>query len=147
MSTEDAVARLRSASDAWAAALEAHWSAPPAPGFADRLGQLANAAAEQARAFRFAEREGLPWRSLPNASESLEPAPELRPSFNRTGPPGLWDRFDEDLRALGIALEGVSAIQIAHVFEQLGDSLHALADANKAQELPPGVNEARTAAG
>ena len=107
--TDDAIARLDSAQMSWTAALEAHWSAPPAPGYDERLLQLANAAEEQASAFRFADREGLAWRPLPNAAASLQPPPELRPDFNRTGPPELWGRFDESVRELGLALEGVSS--------------------------------------
>jgi hypothetical protein len=93
--------------------------------------QLANAAEEQSSAFRFADREGLAWRPLPNASTSLQPPPELRPDFNRTGPPDLWSRFDETVRELGLALEGVSSVRIAQVFERLSECLRELSYANR----------------
>jgi hypothetical protein len=134
MIEDDALARLDVAQRAWTAALEAHWSAPPAPGYADRLMQLANAAEEQSSAFRFADRQGLAWRPLPNASASLQPPPELRPDFNRTGPSELWARFDETVRELGSALEGVSSVRIAQVFEKLSDCLRELAYANRQAE-------------
>ena len=87
MTAEHALAGLDFAQQSWTAALQAHWSAPPAPGFAERLMRLANAAEEQSSAFRFADREGLAWTPLANASNGLQPPPELRPDFNRPGPP------------------------------------------------------------
>ena len=134
MTEDDALARLDSAQRSWTDALDAHWSAPPAPGYDERLLQLANAAEEQASAFRFADREGLAWRPLPNASGSLQPPPELRPDFNRTGPPELWARFDESVRELGLALEGVSSVRIAQVFDKLSESLRELSYANRPEE-------------
>ena len=134
MTADDAITRLDSAQKSWTDALEAHWSAPPAPGYDERLLQLANAAEEQASAFRFADREGLAWRPLPNASTSLQPPPELRPDFNRTGPPELWARFDDAVRELGLALEGVSSVRIAQVFDKLSDSLRELSIANRSEE-------------
>jgi hypothetical protein len=131
VSATDALARLRSAQTSWDQALTAHLSAPPAPGYAERLLQLAHAAEEQASAFRFADREGLAWRPLPNASASLQPPPELRPDFNRTGPPELWARFDEIVAGLGVALEGVSSVRIAQVFDKLSDCLTELAHVNR----------------
>ena len=76
MTEDDAIARLDSAQMSWTDALDAHWSAPPAPGYDERLLQLANAAEEQSSAFRFADREGLAWRPLPNAS--AQPAAPAR---------------------------------------------------------------------
>jgi hypothetical protein len=134
MTGEDAVARLDSAQSSWTTALEAHWSAPPAPGYDERLLHLANAAEEQASAFRFADREGLAWRPLRNASASLQPPSELRPDFNRTGPVELWARFDEAVHELGLALEGVSSVRIAQVFDRLSESLRELSFANRPED-------------
>jgi excisionase family DNA binding protein len=131
---EDAIARLDLAQQRWTTALQAHWSAPPAPGFAERLMQLANAAEQQSSAFRLADREGLTWRRLPGASASLRPPPELGPDFNRPGPAELWDRFDDTVRDLGVALEGISSVRIAQVFERLSESLRELSYANRPQE-------------
>lgn len=133
MTADDAIARLDSAQMSWTAALDAHWSAPPAPGYDERLFQLANAAEEQASAFRFADREGLAWRPLPNAAASLQPPPELRPDFNRTGPPELWSRFDQTVRELGLALEDVSSVRIAQIFDRLSDCLHELSATNRSE--------------
>jgi hypothetical protein len=135
MTGDDALARLDLAQRSWTAALDAHWSASPAPGYDERLMQLANAAEEQSSAFRFADREGLAWRPLPNASASLQPPPELRPDFNRTGPTDLWSRFDATVRELGLALEGVSSVRIAQVFERLSECLRELSYANRPQDV------------
>jgi hypothetical protein len=135
MSAEDAFVRLRSAQTSWDEALDAHLSAPPAPGYADRLLQLAHAAEEQGSAFRFADREGLAWRPLPSASASLQPPPELRPDFNRTGPRELWVLFDQTVGELGLALEGLSSVRIAQVFDKLSDCLRDLALANREREV------------
>jgi hypothetical protein len=80
MTADDALARLDSAQKSWTIALESHWSAPPAPGYAERLLQLANAAEEQASAFRFADREGLPGDRCPMPP----PAFNRRPNSVRT---------------------------------------------------------------
>jgi hypothetical protein len=134
MSAEDALLRLRSAQTSWDEALDAHLAAPPAPGYSDRLLRLAHAAEEQSSAFRFADREGLTWRPLPNASASLQPPPELRPDFNRTGPRELWGQFDNTVSELGRALEGVSSVRIAQVFDQLSHCLLELSSANRERE-------------
>ena len=134
MTADDALARLDSAQASWTVALDAHWSASPSPGYDERLIQLSNAAEEQASAFRFADREGLAWRPLPNASSSLQPPPELRPDFNRTGPPELWSQFDQAVSELGTALEGVSSVRIAQAFDKLSESLRELSYANRPDE-------------
>lgn len=134
MTPDHALKRLSLAQQSWDSALEAHLAVSPAPGYGDRLMALAHAAEEQSSAFRFADRAGLAWRPLPNAAASLEPPPELRPDFNRTGPPELWARFDETLRELGLALEGVSSVRIAQAFEKLSDCLRELAYANHERE-------------
>ena len=103
MTEDDALARLDSAQKSWTDALDAHWSAPPAPGYDERLLQLANAAEEQASAFRFADREGLAWRPL--AQRLRQPAASARTPAglqpNRTagtlgpirrGGPRAWSR-------------------------------------------------------
>jgi hypothetical protein len=141
MTPEDALEQLSLAQQSWDAALEAHLAAPPAPGYGDRLLALAHAAEEQSSAFRLADREGLAWRPLPNAADSLEPPPELRADFNRTGPPELWARFDATVRELGLALEGVSSVRIAQAFEKISDCLRELAYAN--QELETGLRRKR----
>jgi hypothetical protein len=134
MTPKDALRQLSLAQQSWDAALEAHLAAPPAPGYGDRLLALAHAAEEQSSAFRAADREGLAWRPLPGAAASLEPPPELRPDFNRTGPAELWARFDQTVHELGLALEDVSSIRIAQAFERLSECLRDLSYANRELE-------------
>jgi hypothetical protein len=133
MNEDDTRARLDSAQRSWTDALDAHWSAPR-PRLRRTSSAARNAAEEQSSAFRFADREGLAWRPLPNASSRLQPPPELRPDFNRTGPPELWAQFDEAVRELGLALEGVSSVRIAQVFDKLSESLRELSSANRPEE-------------
>ena len=60
--------------------------------------------------------------------------PELRPDFNRTGPPEVWAQFDEAVHELGLALEGVSSVRIAQVFDKLSEFLRELSSANRPEE-------------
>jgi hypothetical protein len=131
---EDALARLDFAQQSWTAALQAHWSASPAPGFAERLMRLPNAAEEQSSAFRFADREGLAWTPLANASTGLQPPPELRPDFNRPGPTELWQRFDQTVHDFGLALESVSSVRVAQALDRLSECLRELSDASPPQD-------------
>ena len=133
MTAEHALAGLDFAQQSWTAALQAHWSAPSAPGFAERLMRLANAAEEQSSAFRFADREGLAWTPLANASNGLQP-PELRPDFNRPGPAELWQRFDQTVHDFGLALESVSSIRVAQTLDRLSECLRELSNANRPQD-------------
>jgi hypothetical protein len=134
MTAEDALARLDFAQQSWTAALQAHWSALPTPGFAERLLRLANAAEEQSSAFRFADREGLAWMPLINASTGMQPPPELRPEFNRPGPPELWQRFDQTVHDFGLALESVSSVRVAQALDRLSECLRELSDANRPED-------------
>lgn len=96
--------------------------------------RLANAAEEQSSAFRFADREGLAWTPLANASNALQPPPELRPDFNRPGPPELWQRFDQTVHDFGLALESVSSIRVAQTLDRLSECLRELSNANRPQD-------------
>jgi hypothetical protein len=136
MTRENAFARLDFAQESWTAALEAHWSAPPAPGFAERLMHLANAAEELSDAFRFADREGLRWTPLANASADLHPPLELCPDFNRPGPRELWRRFDQTVDDFGLALESVSSIRVAQALDRMSECLRELSHANRPQDSP-----------
>ena len=84
---------VRHASDDWAAAMRAHKLAPPDPGFASRLRDLAEAASNEQVAWEHAHAAGLLWRPVPGA-ENAEPPYELRPGTGRRGPAALWERFD-----------------------------------------------------
>jgi hypothetical protein len=110
----------------WEAALQRHWMAPPDPGFADRLRELADATEQQAAAFQIADRAGLTWRPLPGARE-LKPPFELRPGTNRLLPEERWAPFDSAFERLGVALEGVSVTAIARAWGEISAAARALA--------------------
>ena len=120
--------RVRQASSAWADAMRAHKMAPPDPGFADRLRQLADAASNEQVAWEHAHAAGLIWRPVPGA-EGAEPPYELRPGTGRRGPPDLWARFDATVAALNRAITGSDAATVADSFGEMAQAARALADA------------------
>ena len=65
--------RVRRAADEWAAAMRAHKLAPPDLGFAQRLHDLAEAAANEQVAWEYANSVGLHWRPVPGAENASPP--------------------------------------------------------------------------
>lgn len=124
---------VRHASDDWAAAMRAHKLAPPDPGFASRLGDLAEAAANEQVAWEHAHAAGLLWRPVPGA-ENAAPPYELRPGTGRRGPAMLWERFDTAVATLNHAITGSSAAEVADAFGEFADATRALADAVAAED-------------
>jgi hypothetical protein len=107
--------RVRQAGDAWAGAMRAHKLAPPDAGFARRLSDLAEAAANEQVAWEHAHAAGLLWRPVPGA-EGAAPPYELRPGTGRRGPTAQWDRFDDAVAVLNRAITGSSAAAVADAF-------------------------------
>jgi hypothetical protein len=124
---------VRHASDGWAAAMRAHKLAPPDAGFAGRLGDLAEAAANEQVAWEHAHAAGLLWRPVPGA-ENAAPPYELRPGTGRRGPAALWERFDAAVAALNHAITGSSAAAVADAFGDFAEVARALADAVAAED-------------
>jgi hypothetical protein len=125
---------VRHASDDWAAAMRAHKLAPPDPGFASRLRDLAEAASNEQVAWEHAHAAGLLWRPVPGA-ENAEPPYELRPGTGRRGPAALWERFDAAVGTLNHAITGSSAASVADAFGDFADAAGALADAVAGEDL------------
>jgi hypothetical protein len=119
---------VRHASDGWAAAMRAHKLAPPDAGFAQRLQDLAGAAATEQVTWEHAHAAGLLWRPVPGA-ENAEPPYELRPGTGRRGPPALWARFDAAVRTLNHAITGSNAAEVADAVVVFAEAAEALADA------------------
>ncbi len=137
---------VRRASDDWAEAMRAHKLAPPDAGFADRLRNLATAAATEQVAWEHAHAAGLLWRPVPGA-EGAAPPYELRPGTGRRGPDQLWERFDADVAALNRAITGSNAAAVADAFGELAEAADALADAvGQLDEALAGRSRARGAA-
>ncbi len=125
--------RVRQASDSWAAAMRAHVLAPPDSGFAQRLQDLADAAAAENVAWEHAHAAGLLWRPVPGA-ETAAPPYELRPGTGRRGPVDNWDRFDSAVTRLNHAITGSSAAAVADAFGDFAQVAGELADAVAAED-------------
>jgi hypothetical protein len=136
---------VRRASDGWAEAMRAHVLAPPDRGFAQRLRDLADAAATEQVAWEHAHAAGLLWRPVPGA-EHADPPYELRPGTGRRGPAPLWARFDAAVTALNQAITGSSAAVVADAFGEFSDAAGALADAVTQEDAAAPPARARGAA-
>jgi hypothetical protein len=124
---------VRRASDGWAEAMRAHKLAPPDLGFAQRLQDLADAAATEQVAWEHAHAAGLLWRPVPGA-ENAAPPYELRPGTGRRGPGPLWERFDAAVNALNHAITGSSAAVVADAFGECAEAASALAEAIRGED-------------
>ena len=59
----------------------------------------------------------------------MELSYELRPGAgSRPGPAESWERFDDAVRSLGDAYEGISLAEIARAFATLARLAHEVAD-------------------
>lgn len=114
----------------WKAALELSAEAPPDPGLASRLRALADAAEQQAAAFRHSDALGLGWRAQTNARGRYL-SYELRAgaAWRRDrGSAELWRRFDASVEQLWAALEGVALAAIARAFAAVSDVTRELSE-------------------
>lgn len=134
--------RVRQASDSWAAAMRAHKLAPPDAGFAQRLRDLADAAADEQVAWEHAHAAGMMWRPVPGA-ESAAPPYELRPGTGRRGPAETWTRFDDAVATLNRAITGSSAAVVADAFGDLSAVAGELADAVAREDDAASATRAR----
>lgn len=119
---------VRQAGSEWSQAMRAHVLAPPDAGFAQRLRNLAAAAAREREAWENAHAAGLMWRPVAGA-ERAEPPYELRPGTGRRGPPQLWARFDAAVAGLNSAISGSDAGAVADAFGEMSEAAGVLADA------------------
>ncbi|MHB1571827.1 MAG: hypothetical protein ACYC0H_21845 [Solirubrobacteraceae bacterium] len=127
MSVKRAREQLELAEGRWRTAIGEHAQPPPDAGFSKRLRALADAAAQEQAAYRYADEQGFGWRSGP----AWLPPQELRPAAWRTSlaAEDLWARFDEAVGALSRARTGVSVLAIAQAFGQLSSAAWDLAEA------------------
>ncbi len=102
--------------------------APPDGRFPVRLRAIATASNQQAAAFELLAASSLGWRPRPGA-QAMQLSYELRPGAgSRPGPAESWARFDEAVRSLGDAYEGISLAEIARAFAALAKVAHEIAD-------------------
>jgi hypothetical protein len=125
--------RFEDAEHRWGAAMRAHRLAPPDPGFAGRLRDLAAAATAEAEVCRDAAKLGLAWRPIPGA-ENADPPYELRPGTGRRGPQEQWEQFDTAVARFNHANAGTDAAVVAAAYGDVGAAASALADAVQAED-------------
>ena len=124
---ERAREQLELAEGRWQSAIKEHAQPPPDAGYARRLRALADAAAQEQTAYRYAEEQGFGWRPGPG----WLPPQELRdaPWRSSLATEDEWRRFDDAVQSLSRARTGVSVVAIAQAFGQLSSAAWELADA------------------
>ncbi len=127
MSVERAREQLELAEGRWRTAIKEHAQPPPDAAYARRLRALADAAAQEQAAYRYAEEQGFGWRPGP----AWLPPQELRdaPWRSSLAPDDAWERFDDAVQSLSRARTGVSVVAIAQAFGQLSAAAWDLAEA------------------
>jgi hypothetical protein len=132
VSVDEAKSQLELAESRWLNAIREHGQPPPDAGFTRRLRALADAAAQEQAAYRYADEEGFGWRSGP----AWLPPQELRPAPWRSSlaPEGDWERLDEAIAALSRARTGVSVLAISQAFGQLSTAAFELGQAVEREE-------------
>ena len=127
MSVERAREQLELSEGRWQDAIRDHTQPPPDAGFKRRLRALADAAAQEQAAYRYADEEGFGWQPGP----PWLPPRELRPAPWRSSiaPAHVWERFDEAIESLSRARTGVSVTAIARAFGTLSEAAWELAAA------------------
>jgi excisionase family DNA binding protein len=121
---------LSKADEDLAAARAASENAPPDPGFAHRIRELAHGFMTQSQALaRAASVEGISWNPSPGPQRQQPISHELRPGGNRPGPPHLWAAFDRAVDELAVARAGTDMRTLAVQTEAVAWRLHDIADA------------------
>jgi hypothetical protein len=136
------------ADELWEAALKLSAEAPPDLELALRLRAIADAAEQQAAAFRHSDALGLGLRAQTNA-RGRDLSYELRAgaAWRRDrGSPELWERFDAAVDQLWVAFEGIALSAIARAFAALSDVARVLADEIEVIDAPRVPEEGRQTA-
>ena len=125
MTVERAREQLELSEARWREAVRDHTQPPPDAGFARRLRALADAAAQEQAAYRYADEEGFGWKPGP----AWVPPRELRPAPWRSSLAAAeaWERFDAAIEGLSRARTGVSVTAIARAFGMLSEAAWELA--------------------
>jgi hypothetical protein len=141
VSVERAQEQLTISEGRWLDAIRSHTQPPPDADFSRRLRALADAAAQEHAAYKYADEEGFGWRPGP----AWIPPHELRPAPWRKdlAPANVWTQFDEAITALSHARTGVSVTAIARAFGQLSSAAWTLAGAVEEARSEPRSARAR----
>jgi len=140
MRVDRAKQQLELAEGRWQKAIREHSQPPPDAGFSRRLRALADAAAQEQSACRYADEQGFGWRPGP----AWLPPHELRraPWRPTLAPEATWQRFDDAIEGLSRARTGVSIMAIAQAFGELSAAAWALADAVDGRSQRPRATRA-----
>ncbi len=122
VSAHTALEQIRKADQRWEAAIGAFDDYPT------RLRTLADAARNRSRALMLGELANIKQNPRPGASSIRALAPELAPTSSRPGPKALWQRFDQAVKQIGVALEQGEIVVIAQAFNDLSTIAGELAD-------------------
>jgi hypothetical protein len=124
---EGAVELLRLATSAYEQAMSNSASAPPSPGYLDRIRAVADSCEHVAATMlNAAETVGVRWRPKTDLADGLPY--ELTPSGNRPGPAAMWEEFDAAFERLSITATGTDIVAVAHGFREVWDALRKAAD-------------------
>ena len=118
-----ALEQIRKADQRWEAAIRAF------DDYQTRLRTLADAARNRSRALMLGELANIKQNPRPGASSIRALAPELAPTSTRPGPKALWQRFDQAVKQIGVALEHGEIVVIAQAFADLSTIAGELAEA------------------
>jgi excisionase family DNA binding protein len=124
----EAIKRMQEAEAVFDEAVSASDNAPPDPGFARRIRDVAQASLQRAEALDQASRiPGFQWTPIP-PPDSVIRSHELRPGGNRPGPPHKWKSYDMAVERLSIAIQGNVLSLVADEFQEIGWVLNEIAD-------------------
>jgi excisionase family DNA binding protein len=123
-----AIALYQIAGDSFEAAWAASASAPPSPGYLDRVRRFADACEHLASTMTNASKvAGVQWLGRSGFRADSFPY-ELRPGGNRPGSDELWQDFDAALERLAMAASGTEVAAVAHAFHEVGEAMLDVAD-------------------
>lgn len=118
-----AITLYQIAGDSFEAAWAASASAPPSPGYLDRVRRLADACEHLASTMTNASKvAGVQWLGRSGFRADSFPY-ELRPGGNRPGSDELWQDFDAALERLAMAASGTEVAAVAHAFHEVGEAM------------------------
>jgi excisionase family DNA binding protein len=124
----EAIKAMQEAEAVFETAVESSDTAPPDPGFPQRIRAVAEASLQRADALsRASSIPGFRWTPVSDPDPVIR-SHELRPGGNRPGPPHKWQSYDMAVERLSIAVQGNVISLVAEEFREIGWVLNEIAD-------------------